>query len=208
MSEQHSTTPHHARQARQAGQAHRARPRALPRFGPRADPDALVVKDAATSSRNAQADSTMGHEAAPWVERLTRENEFVGTAEGRRRARTRVAVWWVGCIEWGLGEASCERRTAGRGGRARRRGSRARRDAVLVLSRKIGESIIIGDDITITVVDIVRDKVRLGITAPPERHHLPGGDLGAAPGVREAEAAEAAPPPDTPLLVSCPKGSL
>ena len=37
---------------------------------------------------------------------------------------------------------------------------------MLVLSRKLGEVISIGDDITITVVDIDRGKIRLGIEAP------------------------------------------
>ena len=39
---------------------------------------------------------------------------------------------------------------------------------MLVLSRHRDESIIIGDDIIITVVDIRGDKVRLGIAAPIE----------------------------------------
>jgi carbon storage regulator len=39
---------------------------------------------------------------------------------------------------------------------------------MLVLSRKLGEKIMIGDDIVITVVDIDRGKIRLGITAPKE----------------------------------------
>lgn len=39
---------------------------------------------------------------------------------------------------------------------------------MLVLSRQRDESIIIGDNIVITVVDIRGDKVRLGIAAPPE----------------------------------------
>ena len=39
---------------------------------------------------------------------------------------------------------------------------------MLVLSRKRDESIIIGDNIVITVVDIRGDKVRLGIQAPTE----------------------------------------
>ena len=39
---------------------------------------------------------------------------------------------------------------------------------MLVLSRKRGESIVIGGGITITVVDVRGDRVRLGFTAPPE----------------------------------------
>jgi len=39
---------------------------------------------------------------------------------------------------------------------------------MLVLSRQKDESIIIGDDIEITIVDVRGDKVRLGITAPRE----------------------------------------
>jgi len=41
---------------------------------------------------------------------------------------------------------------------------------MLVLSRQRDESIIIGDDIEITIVDIRGEKVRLGINAPP---HVP-----------------------------------
>ena len=37
---------------------------------------------------------------------------------------------------------------------------------MLVLSRQKEESIVIGDDIEITIVDVRGDKVRLGITAP------------------------------------------
>ncbi len=39
---------------------------------------------------------------------------------------------------------------------------------MLVLSRQRDETIMIGDDIEVTVVDIRGDKVRLGITAPKE----------------------------------------
>ena len=39
---------------------------------------------------------------------------------------------------------------------------------MLVLSRQRDESIFIGDNIKITVVDIRGDKVRLGIEAPTE----------------------------------------
>jgi carbon storage regulator len=47
---------------------------------------------------------------------------------------------------------------------------------MLVLSRKLGEKIYIGDQICITVVDIDRGKIRLGIEAPRDvsiyRHEL------------------------------------
>jgi carbon storage regulator len=39
---------------------------------------------------------------------------------------------------------------------------------MLVLSRKKNESIVINNDITVTVVEIRGDKVRLGIVAPKE----------------------------------------
>jgi carbon storage regulator len=39
---------------------------------------------------------------------------------------------------------------------------------MLVLSRQRDETIMIGDDIEVTIVDIRGDKVRLGITAPKE----------------------------------------
>lgn len=41
---------------------------------------------------------------------------------------------------------------------------------MLVLSRQRDETIMIGDDIEITIVDIRGEKVRLGINAPP---HVP-----------------------------------
>ena len=39
---------------------------------------------------------------------------------------------------------------------------------MLILSRKKGESIIIGEDIEIFVADVKGDKVRLGISAPED----------------------------------------
>jgi carbon storage regulator len=39
---------------------------------------------------------------------------------------------------------------------------------MLVLSRQRDESIIIGDNIVVTIVDVRGDKVRLGIDAPRE----------------------------------------
>jgi carbon storage regulator len=37
---------------------------------------------------------------------------------------------------------------------------------VLILSRRIGEVLCIGADITVTVIDIQRGQIRLGISAP------------------------------------------
>ena len=39
---------------------------------------------------------------------------------------------------------------------------------MLVLSRKIGERILIGENISVTVVRIAGGAVRLGVEAPPE----------------------------------------
>ena len=37
---------------------------------------------------------------------------------------------------------------------------------MLVLSRRVGEQIVIGDDVVLTVIDVRHDTVRLGIDAP------------------------------------------
>jgi carbon storage regulator len=39
---------------------------------------------------------------------------------------------------------------------------------VLVLTRKTNQSIMIGDDVEVTVLAVTGDKVRIGITAPRE----------------------------------------
>ncbi len=39
---------------------------------------------------------------------------------------------------------------------------------MLVLSRKKNESLVINDNVTVTVVEIRGDKVRLGVVAPKE----------------------------------------
>lgn len=37
---------------------------------------------------------------------------------------------------------------------------------MLVLSRHVGESIVIGDDVTVTVLEVRGDVVRIGVDAP------------------------------------------
>jgi carbon storage regulator len=73
---------------------------------------------------------------------------------------------------------------------------------MLVLSRKKNESIVINNDITIVVVEIRGDKVRLGVEAPKEipvhrreiydaihRSEMSGGDQASnAPGAAETGA--------------------
>ncbi len=39
---------------------------------------------------------------------------------------------------------------------------------MLALTRKIGERIVIGDNITVTIVDIKGDSIRIGVDAPKE----------------------------------------
>jgi carbon storage regulator len=39
---------------------------------------------------------------------------------------------------------------------------------MLVLSRKVGEKILIGDDIAVTVVRVAQGIVRIGVEAPAE----------------------------------------
>jgi len=65
---------------------------------------------------------------------------------------------------------------------------------MLVLSRQRDESIIIGDDIEITVIDIRGEKVRLGINAP---NHVPVHRKEVYDAImKEKQAVEAAKKPD------------
>jgi len=64
---------------------------------------------------------------------------------------------------------------------------------MLVLSRKIGEEIVIGDNIRVTVVAIRGNQVRLGFTAPDDVtiHRSELGDFAQRPA-----------PADSPLLLT------
>lgn len=39
---------------------------------------------------------------------------------------------------------------------------------MLILTRRIGETLMVGDDVTVTVLDIKGNQVRIGIDAPKE----------------------------------------
>lgn len=45
---------------------------------------------------------------------------------------------------------------------------------MLVLTRKVGEKIHIGDDVVITVLDVSRSRVRIGIDAPDDQRVMRG----------------------------------
>src|SRR5262249_60240827 len=51
--------------------------------------------------------------------------------------------------------------------------SASRRSAMLVLSRKPGEQVVIGNGITLTVVEVRRGRVRLALDAPEQVRILP-----------------------------------
>lgn len=67
---------------------------------------------------------------------------------------------------------------------------------MLVLSRKKNESIVINNDITIVVVEIRGDKVRLGVEAPKE---VPVHRREVYDAIKRNEAAENAPPSEAGL---------
>jgi len=64
---------------------------------------------------------------------------------------------------------------------------------MLVLSRQRDQSIKIGDNIEITIVDIRGEKVRLGINAPP---HVPVHRKEVYEAIKREQAAEAAGDPN------------
>ena len=43
-------------------------------------------------------------------------------------------------------------------------------DAMLILTRRVNEKLMVGDDVTVTVLSISGNQVRIGVTAP---RHVP-----------------------------------
>jgi carbon storage regulator len=93
--------------------------------------------------------------------------------------------------------------------RSQRIGMARKEPSMLVLSRQRDETIMIGDDVEITVVDIRGDKVRLGITAPrhiqvhrKEVYEAIKRENQQAAGLKPqdvSEAVQGAPKPDNPI---------
>ena len=71
---------------------------------------------------------------------------------------------------------------------------------MLVLSRKVGEKILIGDNITITVVRVAQGTVRIGVEAPRNTAVVREEVVSPAEHVRQSKMQEEIPPvsPDTP----------
>jgi len=63
---------------------------------------------------------------------------------------------------------------------------------MLVLSRRVGDSIVIGDDVVVTVLEVKGDVVRVGVDAP---RHVPVRRQELLAELAESNRAAASPPP-------------
>lgn len=70
---------------------------------------------------------------------------------------------------------------------------------MLVLTRRIGERVLIGDDIEVTVLEVKGDSVRIGIQAPRETR-IHRAEIVAAVERENVSAAQAAPDVESALL--------
>ena len=74
---------------------------------------------------------------------------------------------------------------------------------MLVLGRKIGEEVVIGDSIRVFVVDVRGDRVRLGFEAPREVPIYREEVLRPTPGATAGAASEE-PPAEAAAILPCP----
>ena len=61
---------------------------------------------------------------------------------------------------------------------------------MLVLTRRIGESVLIGDDVEVTLLDVKGDSIRIGIAAP-RTTRIQRAEIVEAVGAENAQAAHA-----------------
>ncbi len=78
---------------------------------------------------------------------------------------------------------------------------------MLILQRRPGESVVIGENITISVVSIEGGRVRLAVSAPPEVSILRSELLDAELANRDSAVEEAAPAELLGLLGGMPRSS-
>ncbi|MBD7957420.1 carbon storage regulator CsrA [Microbacterium sp. Sa4CUA7] len=70
---------------------------------------------------------------------------------------------------------------------------------MLVLTRRVGERLLIGDDIEVTVLDVKGDSVRIGIQAPRETR-IQRAEIVAAVATENVSAAHAGADDESALL--------
>lgn len=70
---------------------------------------------------------------------------------------------------------------------------------MLVLTRRVGERLLIGDDIEVTVLEVKGDSVRIGIQAPRETR-IQRAEILAAVATENVSAAKSAATEETELL--------
>lgn len=75
---------------------------------------------------------------------------------------------------------------------------------MLILQRKPGESLVIGENVTVSVISIEGGRVRLAISAPPEVSILRSELLDATEANRDSAVEEAAPAELLGLLGTMP----
>jgi carbon storage regulator len=89
--------------------------------------------------------------------------------------------WANACKEWvepdwrwpvrkGIGRTNVNPRVLFRNQRPALHGNHEweRRDIMLILTRRIGETLMVGDDVTVTVLGVKGNQVRIGVNAPKD----------------------------------------